>query len=291
MTPRTTFHPVGRPAAPRRAGRAWLLVGLVAVAGLAAASALTVNQRHDTASLFAERYHIGEQVLVEGSTVAPAAAAAGALGVQGAPVEMARSLPVARTAVARDQWVYAVDVKEATPGAIAGGEFVVELHHDGVLVGRVHVAQATPEPDAVEGVRATFALGPELPASSLYYVQVRPFVPTGPVVEHTLRSHPSGDLTWQGVGGEHDGAVNPALTVQAGSTLRLTARNADGQVHNVGIKDAGGNLVDPPGWSPNLPAVGDERVIAWTPTAAGTYSYQCLYHAGTMRGTLTVVSA
>lgn len=263
--------------------RTYILAALVAAAGIAAASAITVTQRTDTSSILAERFSLPQQFALDASTLAPAPAALGAAGTQGAPVELSAALPAARTAIARDHWVYAVAVKETQP--VAGGTFSLRLFVDNVPVGEVFVAQGSVDA-ATEGVLASFDLGASLSSDALYYVEVRPVVATGPTVSFTLRSNPNANLTWLGLGGAIDGIVNPDLPVALGSTVRLTARSADGALHNIGIR-SGSTLVDPPGWSGNVESAADEATIAWTPGSTGTYSYRCQYHAG-MTGTLRV---
>lgn len=267
--------------------RIMIATTLLVLAGFAAASALTVKQRQDTASLFAERYTIGDALAIDASLVAPVPFSQPAAGVPGSPVEMTSSLPDARTALTQDHWSYVVAVKEATAGALGTGQFVIELQIDGVTHASVHFAQQAAEPTSIEGVRAVFDIGNTLDASNLYYVVVKHYVPTGPTLDLLVRSNPNDNLTWLGVGGSIDGIVNPDLVMNAGSTLRLTARNADGGYHNIGIKN-GGNLVSPPGWSGNIDTEGEEAVISWTPSGAGTYTYECQYHAS-MKGALRVV--
>lgn len=174
---------------------------------------------------------------------------------------------------------------EATPGAVAGGAFLVSLLVDGAPAGSVRVEQRDANPNALEGARVAFSLGPALQPSALYYVEVKPDLAGGPTVAFTVRS--VAGPAWQGAGGAIEGATNPALSLPLGGTLRLTARNADAGFHNVGLRDANGNLVTPPGWSDDIDATGEEVTLAWTPSAAGTFTYACRYHAA-MTGTLTV---
>lgn len=282
----------GRAACPplllRRRGA--LVLAVVALAGVVAASSLTVVQNRETQALYAERFEVAESFVVESSGVWPTKVDRVAVGGSGAPAELAAPFGEARTSLVRDQWVYSVTVKERSADAVANGVFTIDLVLDEVPKGRLFVAQATRDANAAEGVRASFALGPALATSALYHVIVKPYVPTGPMVEFTLKSTPSGDLTWTGSGGSIDGAVNPGLEVAPGSTLKVTAVNADGIAHNFGVKDSANALVDPPGWTADIEASGDTEVWTWTPTAAGAYTYLCKYHPTTMKGTVTVTA-
>lgn len=264
-----------------------LVAALLAI-GAVAAGSLSVTQKADTSSVFAERFAISEQFVVDASNVWVAKEAHAALGVQGSGIEMGASLPAARTVLRPDEWVYTVVVKEAGLATALGGDFTIELFVDEESAGRIFVAQAEPNHTVVEGVTASFAIGPGLSTSALYYVVVKPFVQVGPTIAFGVKSTPAGDLTWTGVGGTVEGVVNPGLTLTLGSTLRLTAANGDGILHNVGIKDASGTLMSPPGWSPDFESLGQQQTVSWTPTAAGTYTYLCKYHAATMKGTITV---
>lgn len=264
-----------------------VLAALVALAGFAAAASLTVKQRQDTASLYAERYTVGEMFTLEPSALAPVAASLPATGAQASPVEMASGFPSARTSLVQDHWMYSVVVKEPTSGAVGSGVFGIELQLDGASIGTVYATQGLAEAGAVEGVRASFDLGSTVGSSALYYIVVKPYVPTGPTIAATVRSNPNGNLTWLGVGGSIDSVVNPTISLALGSTFQLTAKNADGGTHNLGFKDAAGTLVNPPGWSANIDTTGAETTIAWTPPSAGSYTYRCQFHTG-MVGTITV---
>jgi hypothetical protein len=258
-------------------------LAVLAVAGVAAASAITVTQRTDIVNVFAERFTLRDQFVVSDSTILPAAAAATALGTQGSPVEITGTLAAARTALARDHWVYAVTVEENAVASVTAGTYQVRLLLDGAPVGTVFLSQASGEDAAVEGARVAFDVGSALSTDALYHVEVKPFIPAGPTVSVTVTSNPNGNLTWLGSGD----VVNPGVALTVGSTLQLTASNGDGGTHDIGIKTSGGALVDPPGWSPDIGAIGEHQTIAWTPGAAGTWTYVCKYHA-TMQGTIVV---
>jgi len=286
---RMTRDGAGASRPVRRARHRWAVAGaLLLVASLVAASSITVMDRKDTDSVYAERFSIAGSFEVKDSHVWVAKAARTAVGVVGAPGEMTPTPPEVRTALAKDQWVYTATVEESGPASVAAGNFTAELFLDEVSLGKVVFAQGEPEPGAVEGVKASFGIGAGLPTSGLYYIEVRALLATGPTVAYTVRSNPAADLTWVGVGGDIDGAVNPPLSLAAGSVLSLTARNGDGIAHNIGIKDASGTLVA--GWTADIENSGDQVVLSWAPSVAGTYTYLCKYHAGTMKGTLTVTA-
>lgn len=283
----TEFQIVSKRPARRRA---WTLAGValavLVVAGAVTAANLTVNRRSDVSSLYAERYDVGDRFVVSDPTIAPAAASAEAIGYEESPREITSGFPAARTALVADQWVYTVLVKENAVAAVAAGRFTIELALDGNSLGVLHVEQSANQAELVEGVKASFAVGPNLPTSGLYYLVVKAFTPAGTIIEYVIESEPSGSLKWIGRGGSIEGQENPAIALLAGETLRLKAKNGDGIVHNVGIK-SGASLVSPPGWSANVAATGDETTIGWLATA-GAFEYQCQYHPTTMKGTITV---
>lgn len=269
-----------------------VLLALLAITGFAAASALTVKHRQETASLHAERFSIGELFVLDQTTLSPTLAAAEPAGVLGSPVEMASGVPTANTRLTRDHWQYAVRVKEALAGGVTGGQFTVELSVDGVFRSLVYVSQSTNEPStaSTEGVQVVFDLGLSIQPSSLYFVQVKPYTPPGQTIAHTLRSGMDGNNAYAWFGA--NGALEPTITLAMGNALALTAKNDDTSTnlapHNIGIK-SGTALADPPGFSGRVDTIGEEATITWTPTAAGTYTYVCEFH-GSMVGTITVTA-
>lgn len=297
-----TFERVVRPTQParslrRRQGYWALALAVLALAGFVGATNLSVNRDDSTAALYAERHEVTGQLEVLDSLVWVSGSERAAQGVLGDAVEMAgmaASPNTAGTALVADQWVYAVTVREATPGAIAGGNFTVELYANEILRGTVFLKQGTAEGSAVEGARVNFAIGATFPTSALFYVVVKPYVQTVPVVDIVVKSNADGSNTWVGVGAPIDGQPSPTITLPLGNMLRLTAQNGgDDMSHNIGIKDANGaNMVS----FSSTYGLGGSAVVTWTPTAAGTYKYLCSLHAGyssgtwtgTMIGTLTV---
>lgn len=288
--PPTTFHLVGSRIPPRRrlhlGGRAWAtLILLIAAAGLVGASNLTVNQRTDTASLYAERFSVGDDFVLADSTIWVTKAARAAYGMLGSAVELSQAPPEARPLLAVDQWVYSVTLKEANAASVAaGGNYSVDLFIDETSVGRVFVSQESADPDVVESVRLSFPVGPELSTSSLYYVVVKPFVQTGPTIEYTIESvPPAGTNKWR-----MGGVENPDITATVGATVKLTGVNRDGAMHNLGIKDASGATLV--GLTQMMEAEGDQLMVSFVPTSAGEYKYLCSLHATTMFGKLIVTS-
>jgi hypothetical protein len=264
-----------------------LVILCVALGGVAAAATLTVQQRQEASALFAERVEVGEAFVIENGSFFPVAETLGGIGLPGAPIELAHDATV-RTALSRDHWVYAVTVREAGAGLVTSGTYSLELFLDGRAMGVLHVTQAAADPAQVESVRAAFDVGTALAPASLYYVIVKPVGVAGPTISLTVRSNPNGNLTWVGVGSGTEGVVNPTLTLAAGSLLLLTGRNADDLTHDLGLKTAGNALVDPPGWTPDFDASGEEETLVWI-GISGTYTYQCRYHP-TMKGTLVVTA-
>lgn len=290
-----TIIPPSHRRAPPRGGRVWrpwmILVGLLAVAGLVAASTFSVNQRADTATLFAERNSIGEGLVVESAPIWVTKAARGASGLQGSPVELGAAGAEARPAIATDVWVYSVTLREANAASITSGVFVAELFIDEVSAGTVFVTQATANTTVVESVRLSFPIGASLSTSALYYLVVKPFVETGPTVSFVVQSNPNENLTWLSVGGS-EVLVNPSFTAPVGATVRITGRigqgetTADTMAHNIGVK-LSGTFVTSPNWSPDFEGANDEETVSFIASSAGDYKYQCKYHPS-MIGTITV---
>ena len=109
-------------------------------------------------------------------------------------------------------------------------------------------------------------------------------------VAYTVQSRSDTGPMWVGVGGPIDGESNPTLTLKIGDTLRLTAKNSDGVLHDIGIRGADNKVLTPPGWSADIENQGDSVLVSWTPTDAGTYTYACRYHSGTQHGTIEVTA-
>ena len=263
------------------------IVAVLVLAGVGAASTFTVKQRQDTASLFAERYNIGELFVVN-TTIGLAPIAANLDPTGGIPetaVEIASGNPALRTSLFQDHWSYSVVVQEIAQGSISTGVYVVELTLDGTPIASLYIKQATPEAFAVEGVRVTFDVGTTIASSALYYVVVRPYVPTLPITSITITSNPNDNNTWIFPGPPV--VVSPDLTVELGTVLALTAVNGDGVAHTIGLK-SGTTTIDPPGFSTVFSTTGDQRTISWTPSAAGTFTYVCGVHPD-MKGNLRVV--
>lgn len=260
-----------------------LALGLLAVAGVAAAGAITVTQRTDLVSLFAERVTLRDGFTMTNSTILPSVLDLNPNGLEAFPLEMATPFGEARTSIVRDHWVYALTVQEKSTHEVTSGTFALRLMVDGTAVGAVYVKQASSDFNQVEGVRASFDVGASLSPDALYYLDVRPFTPPGTTVAVTLRADPTGTLRWLGEGD----AENPAISLPSGAALALTILGTTDATHNIGVKNAAGALQTPPGWSDDIEADGATVTIAWTPSGAGSYTYVCKYHS-TMAGTITV---
>lgn len=288
----TTFHvvPPRQRVALRAGGRWWAtLIILVAAAGVVGASNLAVQQKSDTASIYAERFIVGENFELTDSRIWVTKAARAAVGVRGSAVELASAAASeAHPALLPDQWVYSVTLKESSAASVGPGEYTADLFVDERSVGSVFLSQTVDEP-AVESVKLSFPIGADLGTSSLYYVVVKPYVQTGPTITYKLQSTPAADETWTGLDGT-PGGVNPDLTAPVGAVVKLTAVNGDGVPHNIGIK-SGSVLMEPPGFSGLIQAVGSQQTIAWVPTTTGEYTYLCGLHPGTMKGKLIVTAA
>lgn len=284
----TTFHLVTtRPRARRfqLGGRAWAtLLLLIAAAGLVGASNLAVNQKSDTASLYAERFSVGENFELADSAIWAAKENRVAKGVLGTPVEFAATPHEAYPDILGDQWVYSVTLKEAEGKSMGAGTYTADLYVDERQVGRVFLEQRLAE-DAVESVRLSFPAGSLLSTSALYYLVVKPYVETLPIDAYKLQSTPTGGDTWTGM--DRLSGVNPPIATATGKMVKLTAVNGDGVMHNIAIKQ-GSIVQNPPGVSGTIQAVGDQVTIAWVPPAPGEYTYYCAIHPNSMRGTLTV---
>lgn len=113
-----------------------------------------------------------------------------------------------------------------------------------------------------------------------------------PPVTYNLKTgdDPINNDHWVGVGGSIDGLNNPTLTAKVGQKVTFVITQADNtpmqpETHNIAVNDSAGAYVAGP--SSDIHAVGSTASLDWTPTAAGTYTYSCTYHAG-MKGTVTV---
>ena len=77
-----------------------------------------------------------------------------------------------------------------------------------------------------------------------------------------------------------------SITISAGDTINF---NVDAANHPFYIKTVQGTGTDnqASGINSNYPNGATNAVVSWTPSAAGTYYYQCSVHNG-MYGTITV---
>lgn len=255
------------------------VLAFLALAGVAAAGTLSVNQRIEKTALHAERYTLADSFVVDTSPgLSPAASTIPATG----PKELSPVFATLHSGAAQDAWVYTVIVKEVSVGAVPAGNYTIELQVDGVPYATLELKQEFAEPNQTEGVRASFGLGPSIGTSALYYVVVKPVLVNVPPIEYTLESKAATQslpLRWEGVGAPINGATNPTLNVTFGTPIRVTAKNGDAGLHNIGFVPSATSTTPIPGTSftGNIPTSG-EVVITWTPGAAGTYYYRCQYH-------------
>lgn len=273
--------------APAAHAVAWGMV-LAAVLVAGAAPVLVVpNSGLDT--VYAERLTLPSRFEVAHTETAPALLDRPALGTEAAPAELTEAMAPAGTAVPRGHWTYTATVRERAADAVAAGNFTVTIVLDGTPRGTVVLGQAVANPLLAEGARVAFDLGPDPLLAPLLVLEVRPLLKPGEVP--TLRSFMDSDLNyrWKGSGGDIEGVVNPGLEATMGAEFTVVAVNGDGTAaHNLRIKDADGDVVAGP--TPDLVDLNDQATLAWTPTAPGTYTYECKYHATTQRGTIAVTA-
>lgn len=106
------------------------------------------------------------------------------------------------------------------------------------------------------------------------------------VVEYTVRTvlGKTPPMAFEGVGGEIDGQINPALSAQVGDTVRLTVINGDPVMHDLTIDEFG--VTTGP-----LMAKDETVVLEFEVTQAGDFVYYCSIPGHRdigMFGTLTV---
>ncbi len=89
---------------------------------------------------------------------------------------------------------------------------------------------------------------------------------------------------------ELDGAQNPALALTAGATVTVKLTNGGKAIHNLRVAGPDGqyNTDDDIVSDPNTIPAGGEAEIVVSIATAGTYNYQCDFHAADMKGTITV---
>lgn len=261
---------------------AFALVASVAL--LAQAAGIGVHQNRSIDTVFAERVHLSLLFEVTETRLDRALLGLPAVGGPRHPAEIAEVPTPAATTVAAGDWTYSVVVVEREPASVPEGSYSVALRWDGRLVGRVHFVQDVANPLLREGVRVTFALGAERPQAPLFVVHVER--EDAPAISYRLKSAASvSGPVWTGVGGEIEGQTNPDLAGAVGEPLRITIENGDASLHNLRVRD-GDDVVAGP--TSDVGNIGDEAVLDWTPTDAGTFVYECQYHADSMTGELIV---
>jgi plastocyanin len=86
------------------------------------------------------------------------------------------------------------------------------------------------------------------------------------------------------------GAQNPGFTIAAGTAASVTLTNTGTAIHNMRIAGGDGeyNTDDDIVSDPEQIRAGEQGTIAVNIPAAGSYDYQCDFHAADMKGTITV---
>lgn len=235
--------------------------------------------------LFAERVDVTDAFDVTATALEISHVPLPARGTPEAPVEMTEVLTPARTDVAAGHWTYTAHVIERESESAASGLWDVTLLANGERFGPVRVSQNLSDPHLPEGARVTWDLGAERPATRQLVVIA---VPVPPDVGYRLRSEVDATLAprWKGVGGAIEGQTNPTLLGDVDVEMPIVASNGDGTPHRLLVRDAGGAVVAGP--TATLSNPGDEVVLRWTPSAPGTYSYECDFHSTSMTGSIDI---
>lgn len=256
----------------------------VLAAGALVRAAVEVEPNESLDTAFAERVSLAHRFEVTATELGRAPLDLPAIGTPGAPAEIAEAPAPAGTAVRRDNWTYTVTVLEREADTVKSGRFEVHLLWNSREVGVVHVQQNVSNPLLREGARVTFDLGATRPEAPLFLVRVHVIVPEG--ASYRLKSVIDVDAAtkWQGVGGDIDGKINPALNGTAGLPMEIRIENGDGATHNLLVRDPDGETV---ARSDDI-GLNERAELTWTPEGAGAYSYECEYHSDTMTGDIDV---
>lgn len=87
-----------------------------------------------------------------------------------------------------------------------------------------------------------------------------------------------------------NGQKNPTITVKAGDTINVTAKNTGTAIHNLHVANPS-NQYSSPGDSvlnPQALPGGQQGTLSFTFAKAGTYNYQCDFHPADMKGQIVV---
>lgn len=287
-----------------------LAVALVLGALIVQAAGLPVDRTRGLDAAYAERMDLGDQLLVSGTTLGvfpaetnprPGSASMSPPcvdevakylplgGTAGCPAELAEVAPLAWSALAVGNWTYTVTLRERTASSVPeGSTFLVELLYDGMPRGSVYVTQRVGNDLVAESASVAFDIGRAAPKSPQFVVLVKS-VAAG-VGSYSLRAVTDVDLQyrWRGEGGDVEGQTSPTLHGVVGSLLsiRILYDDVAGGTHNLRVKNAGNVVVAGP--TADIDAEHGEATLEWTPADAGTYRYECKYHASSQFGTIQI---
>jgi plastocyanin len=253
------------------------LLAIVLVASVASGAPILVTSNTSLDVVHAERLDVTARFEVSDIALTIAPLDAPASGT----VEITEAMTPGGTAVQAKHAVYTATVREREPASVASGLFLVELARDDGAAAAVLLAQNVSDPAAREGARIAFDVG--APAGAALFTLVVREAPEGSLqVDLTSGFDAALNYVWKGP----DGTVNPDVSSTTGREIRFHIVDGEGtSPHNIRVKDADGRVVAGP--SQDIENAGDEETLAWTPSAPGTYHYECRYHS-TMKGQVTI---
>ena len=112
-----------------------------------------------------------------------------------------------------------------------------------------------------------------------------------PLRRKEITSVASYSVTVQNVSGNKyflNGMQQASITVTAGDTITFTQSNSSNASHPIGIYTNSSKSVQVTAGVTSTGTAGTNGLVKFVPTTPGTYSYQCINHAG-MGGTITVL--
>lgn len=140
----------------------FLLLAGLAIAILASVSAVaTLAVSTTTTSVVFNEQQLQNDAGVSqtAATITKASATVSSNTSAGGELEVTNALPVARTAITANDWVYQVVVQEASANSWnASNVYKVEVYGDGALKGTVYIKNVT-DAAAVEGATVQVSLG------------------------------------------------------------------------------------------------------------------------------------